>query len=64
LQLVGSGQGSVATHDIVSELADLAAAVNGQAFTIGARAVPLPDVEQAWADAATSTDRIVLTPQV
>lgn len=62
LQIVGSGQGSVSTRDIVSELADLAVAVNSHAFTIGARAVPLSDVEQAWTEAGTSADRIVITP--
>ncbi|GAB3912967.1 NADPH:quinone reductase [Microlunatus endophyticus] len=61
LQLVGSGQGSVSTREIVAELVELATAVTSQAFTIGARAVPLIDVEQAWAD-TTSADRIVITP--
>lgn len=64
LQLVGSGQGSVAPRDIVAELAELAAAVNSHAFAIAARAVPLAAVEQAWPDAAISTDRIVITPQM
>lgn len=63
LELVGSGQGSVATGDIVAELADLAATVNGHAFTVATRAVPLADVEQAWVDAATSPERIVIVPQ-
>lgn len=63
LQLVGSGQGSVATRDIVAELAELAAAVNSGAFAIRARAVPLADIEQAWSDAAASADRIVIEPQ-
>jgi NADPH:quinone reductase-like Zn-dependent oxidoreductase len=63
LQIVGSGQGSVSTRDIVAELADLAAAVNSHTFTIGARAVPLADVERAWTGARASTDRIVITPQ-
>lgn len=62
LQLIGSGQGSVSTRDIVDELAELARVVDSDAFTIGARAVPLKDVEHAWADAATSPDRIVITP--
>ena len=31
-------------------------------FDIDARPIPLADVEQAWADAAHSTQRIVITP--
>lgn len=62
LQLVGSGQGSVPTRDIVAELADLAAAVDGDAFAVGARSMPLADVGRAWSEAASSPDRIVITP--
>jgi hypothetical protein len=52
------GQGS-------SDLAcspQLAAAVAKGTFDVRARAVPLAQVEQAWADAAHTTDRIVLVP--
>ena len=62
LQLVGSGQGSVATGDIVAELADLAAAVTRQAFPVEVRAVPLADVEAAWTGTGGPAGRIVLTP--
>ncbi|SDZ10088.1 quinone oxidoreductase family protein [Herbiconiux ginsengi] len=62
LQLLGSGQGSVSTRDILTELEALVAAVSGDAFALAVRAVPLEHVEQAWADAPTSGDRIVLTP--
>ncbi|WP_382306089.1 zinc-binding alcohol dehydrogenase family protein [Herbiconiux sp. UC225_62] len=62
LQLVGSGQGSVPTRDILSELAALAVVVSGDAFSLAARAVPLERVEEAWAEAPTSRDRIVLVP--
>lgn len=31
-------------------------------FQVNARAVPFADVDQAWADAATSSQRIVLVP--
>jgi len=61
LQLVGSGQGSVPTRDIVAELAALAEEV--PRFDVDARAVPLSAVTHAWVDAATSRQRIVITPR-
>jgi NADPH:quinone reductase-like Zn-dependent oxidoreductase len=62
LQLVGSGQGSVSTHEIVTELEALAAAVGSDVFSLAARGIPLERVEEAWAEAPTSRDRIVLVP--
>ncbi|WP_019927528.1 zinc-binding alcohol dehydrogenase family protein [Nocardia sp. BMG111209] len=62
LQIVGSGQGSVATGDILAELPALAAAITAGAFDIDARPVPLSEVERAWADAPRTTARLVLTP--
>src|SRR6266568_952422 len=62
LQILGSGQGSVSTREILAELPVLAREIAGGTFDIDARPVPLTDVEQAWADAATTTRRIVLTP--
>ncbi len=59
LQLVGSGQGSVPTRDIVAELHALVKEIG--TFRIDARAVPLQDVESAWRD-TTSTQRVVVTP--
>ncbi|HVV83899.1 MAG TPA: zinc-binding alcohol dehydrogenase family protein [Kofleriaceae bacterium] len=61
LQLVGSGQGSVDARDIVAELPALIGELTRGTFTIGARAVPLADVEQAWAE--TGAERIVFTPR-
>jgi NADPH:quinone reductase-like Zn-dependent oxidoreductase len=58
LQLVGSGQGSVPTRDIVAELQALVAELG--AFRIDARAVPLADVETAWKE--TGDQRLVVTP--
>ena len=63
LQIVGSGQGSVSTRAIVAELPALAREITSGSFQVNARAVPLADVEQAWADAATSSQRIVLIPR-
>jgi hypothetical protein len=62
LQIVGSGQGSVSPRNILAELPALAQEITNGTFTIDARAVPLADVAQAWAEAATSTERLVLTP--
>ncbi|MBZ5736676.1 zinc-binding alcohol dehydrogenase family protein [Nocardioides mangrovi] len=62
LELVGSGQGSVAARDIVAELGELAAEIGRGTFAVDAVAVPLADVEQAWVDAATSRQRLVVTP--
>ena len=61
LQIVGSGQGSVPTRDIVAELPGLAAEITGGTFQIDARPVPLADVEAAWKD-SNSPERIVITP--
>jgi NADPH:quinone reductase-like Zn-dependent oxidoreductase len=62
LQIVGSGQGSVSTRDILAELPTLAQAITSGKIDVNARAVPLADVEQAWAEAAGSARRIVLIP--
>lgn len=63
LSLVGSGQGSVPTADIVAELPELAEAIAGGALSVHARAIPLADVASAWTQAeAGTTDRLVITP--
>lgn len=59
LQLVGSGQGSVPTKDIVAELRALVPEI--ASFRIDARPVPLQDVDRAWRDTG-STQRVVVTP--
>ncbi|MEV4145900.1 zinc-binding alcohol dehydrogenase family protein [Amycolatopsis sp. NPDC049691] len=59
LQLVGSGQGSVPTKDIVAELRALVPEI--ESFRIDARPVPLQDVGPAWRD-TRSTQRVVVTP--
>jgi len=62
LQMIGSGQGSVPARAILAELPELAGEISQGTFGIDVRAVPLADVEQAWADAARSRQRIVITP--
>jgi NADPH:quinone reductase-like Zn-dependent oxidoreductase len=61
LQIVGSGQGSVPTGDILAELRDLATEITKGTFRIDACAVQLADIETAWKD-ADSNQRIVITP--
>jgi NADPH:quinone reductase-like Zn-dependent oxidoreductase len=63
LQIVGSGQGSVSTRDILAELPQIAEAIASGSFTIDTEAVPLAEVEQAWGRAYGSNRRIVITPQ-
>jgi NADPH:quinone reductase-like Zn-dependent oxidoreductase len=61
LQLVGSGQGSVPTRDIVAELPALAAEIGRGTFRIDTRTVPLEDVEAAWKDDGDDR-RVVIVP--
>jgi hypothetical protein len=61
VQIVGSGQGSVPTRDILAELPELAAEVNQGTFRVDARAFPLADIEAAWRETG-SDHRIVVTP--
>jgi hypothetical protein len=63
LQIVGNGQGSVPTRDILAELPQIAEAIASGSFTIDTEAVPLAEVEQAWGRAYGSNRRIVITPQ-
>jgi hypothetical protein len=46
----------------IKEIPKLAAAVAKGTVDVRARAVPLADVERAWADAAHTTDRIFVVP--
>ncbi|HEY0249099.1 MAG TPA: zinc-binding alcohol dehydrogenase family protein [Gryllotalpicola sp.] len=61
LSLVGSGQGSVSTRDIVAELPGIATAISSGRLRVDAHAVPLADVETTWAD-ASSDARVVFVP--
>ncbi|TCK27507.1 quinone oxidoreductase family protein [Pseudonocardia endophytica] len=62
LEIVGSGQGSVPTGDIVAELAALAGEIGTGTFAVDAAAVPLSDVERAWGKSVHTGRRIVMTP--
>jgi len=61
LQIVGSGQGSVSTGDILAELPALVDEIISGALRIDARAVALTDVTTAWKDTNT-VQRIVIIP--
>jgi hypothetical protein len=63
LQIVGSGQGSVGAREYLAELPALAQEIAAGTFDVDALAMPLADVEQAWAAAADARKRIVFTPQ-
>jgi NADPH:quinone reductase-like Zn-dependent oxidoreductase len=62
LAVIGSGQGSVGTADILAELPALAREITAGTFTVNARAVPLSQVERIWSALAGPGERIVLTP--
>jgi NADPH:quinone reductase-like Zn-dependent oxidoreductase len=62
LDIVGSGIGAVPGRDFVDELPALAAEIARGSFEVRARAVPLAEVESAWAEAAITTDRLVVVP--
>ncbi len=64
LQIVGSGQGSVSTQEILAEIPALAEEITVGRLEVGARAMPLADVERAWLMAANASQRIVLSPQL
>jgi NADPH:quinone reductase-like Zn-dependent oxidoreductase len=59
--LMGSGQGSVSTRDIVAELVPLMAAVDAGSLPIETDARHLADVESVWEEPGTSRRRIVFT---
>ncbi|MCF7551749.1 zinc-binding alcohol dehydrogenase family protein [Pseudonocardia sp. WMMC193] len=60
LRIVGSGQGSVPTADIVGELPAIAAALSAGDLQVDADPRPLSEIERVWTEPADR--RIVLTP--
>jgi NADPH:quinone reductase-like Zn-dependent oxidoreductase len=58
--IVGSGQGSVGAREYLAELPALVEEIAAGTLKVDAQAMPLADVEQAWA--ADARQRIVLTP--
>lgn len=61
LSIVGSGQGSVPTRDLLADLPELAYQISRESFQVSAEAIPLSDVERAWKD-TSSQRRIVIAP--
>jgi NADPH:quinone reductase-like Zn-dependent oxidoreductase len=61
LQIVGSGQGSVATGDILAELADLATEIHQRGLFVDATPVPLAGIERVWRLPSTGP-RFVVVP--
>ncbi|MFJ8825708.1 zinc-binding alcohol dehydrogenase family protein [Streptomyces sp. NPDC102467] len=62
LRVLGSGQGSVSTADIVAELPALAAEITTGSLAVHPVSMPLSQVEQAWAAPTGPGERIVLAP--
>jgi NADPH:quinone reductase-like Zn-dependent oxidoreductase len=62
LQIVGSGQGSVTTREILAELPALATVIADGTLVLDTRPMALADVGHAWAESATTQQRIVLIP--
>lgn len=60
-QIVGSGQGSVSTHEILAELPALAQEITAGTLQVDVQTVPLAEVEAVWITSARSSSRIVLT---
>ena len=61
LQLLGSGQGSLTTAEIVAELPELAEQITAGTFRVDPVSRPLSDVESAWNAPAAAGERIVFT---
>jgi NADPH:quinone reductase-like Zn-dependent oxidoreductase len=61
LQLLGSGQGSVTTAEIVAELPQLSEQITAGAFVVDPVPTPLSDVETAWNTPTAPGRRIVFT---
>ena len=62
LTIVGSGQGSVSTSEYLAELPELANELSAGAFALAVRKVPFTDVERAWTEPPTGTERMVFVP--
>ncbi len=62
LQIMGSGHGAVSGRDILTELPALVREIVRGTFQIEIKTMPLSRVAQAWAEAAHSRERIVVTP--
>ena len=62
LRIMGSGQGSVTTAEIVAQLPALAAEITAGTLTVNAAPLPLSEVEAAWNASTADGQRIVFVP--
>ena len=62
LTIMGSGQGSVTTREIVAELPFLAHEISSGALAVNPLPFPLEQVERAWSTPSLAGRRIVLMP--
>ncbi|MFJ2904242.1 zinc-binding alcohol dehydrogenase family protein [Streptomyces sp. NPDC087212] len=62
LRVLGSGQGSVATADIVAELPALAELISAGVLSVHPVPMPLAEVERAWDVVVGPGERVVLVP--
>jgi NADPH:quinone reductase-like Zn-dependent oxidoreductase len=62
LRVIGSGQGSVTTADILAALPALAHQVALGAFAVNPVVAPLAEIQQAWTAPRTPGQRIVIVP--
>jgi NADPH:quinone reductase-like Zn-dependent oxidoreductase len=62
LQIVGSGQGSVSTREIIGELPALAAEITTGTYAIDAVSTPLSQVQTTWNAPIAPGQRIVFVP--
>ena len=62
LQIVGSGQGSVSTREIIAELPALAAEITTGTYAIDAVSTPLSEVQTTWNAPTAPGQRIVFVP--
>jgi NADPH:quinone reductase-like Zn-dependent oxidoreductase len=62
VRIMGSGQGSVTTAEIVAQLPALAAEITAGTFTVDAAPLPFSQVETAWNAPAAAGRRIAFVP--
>jgi NADPH:quinone reductase-like Zn-dependent oxidoreductase len=61
VRILGSGQGSLRTAEIVAELPELADQISAGSFVVDPLPTPLSEVESAWSTVTAPGRRIVLT---
>jgi NADPH:quinone reductase-like Zn-dependent oxidoreductase len=63
VDILGSGQGSVPTSAIVTELPALVAEINAGTFAVSPVPTPLSQIQAAWSTPTAPGQRIVITPR-